>query len=393
MEATHTHFLRLLGAYLREESPDIGDDADWKALLSLSQIHCVSGIIGYMARKYSLCRDEACSAAFRNYYLSTIVMFSRRYELAQALIQELEQAGIDHILMKGFVLRDYYQVPELRTFSDIDIVIRPSDREKAHALMLSLNYTVKDNWEPVYSYHRKEEYYEFHTGIIDGDVTEEADYVGYFADPWPNASPISAHSYRFTPEYHFLYMLTHTAKHIHHSGAGIRLYLDIAAFVLRHGDHLDWHWVEGQLRELKLFDFANVVLCAVEQWFGIARPAVFPGAPETVLADFTLFTLEAGIFGRHNRDTALAKMKQQSQDTSVSRAKLLLRQAFPKARTIQARYTYLQTKPWLLPVAWVHRFIKTGADTGKHLETARQIIQADTEEVDRLKKLTKDIGL
>lgn len=86
-------------------------------------------------------------------------------------------------------------------------------------------------------------------------------------------------------------------------------------------------------------------------------------------------------------------MKHQPQDDSASRAKLLLRQAFPKAQTIQSRYTYLQARPWLLPVAWVHRFIKTGADTGKHLEVARQIIRADMEEVDRLKKLTRDIGL
>jgi hypothetical protein len=67
--------------------------------------------------------------------------------------------------------------------------------------------------------------------------------------------------------------------------------------------------------------------------------------------------------------------------------------AFPKAQTIQSRYTYLQDKPWLLPVAWVHRLVKTRAGTEAHLETARQILTADRAEVDQHRKLMKDIGL
>ena len=393
METEYNYLLRILGAHLHGDAPAPEENVNWDRLLELARIHNVIGILGYMGRKYPICPDPQYSSAFRNLCMGTIALFSRRQALAQAMVQQLEQAGIDHILMKGFVLRDCYPVPELRTFTDIDLVIRQSDRAKTHDLMLSLGFTVKDDWEPVYSYYRGEEYYEIHTQIMEVDVSEKADYRGYFSKAWEYARPVSAHSYRFTQEFHFLYMLTHIAKHVHGSGAGIRLYLDVAAFVQRHGSGLDWKWVEKELRELKLYDFARVVLSAVERWFGIASPFDFPPVPDSVLKDFTEFTLEAGVFGHHNRDGALAQMKHREQDNSGSRTGLLLRQLFPKAETIQARYTYLQDKPWLLPAAWIHRLVKTSGDTKKHLETARQIIQADTEEVDRLKKLTKDIGL
>lgn len=393
MEPEYTYLLHLLGAYLREEAPGPAGDVNWDALLTLAQIHGVTGIVGYMGKKYALCPDPQRSAAFRGLCMSTISMFARRHALAQNMVQQLEAAGIDHILMKGFVLRDCYPVPELRTFTDIDIVIRPEDRAKAHKLMLSLGFVVKDNWEPVFSYYRGNEYYEIHTQIMEIDVSEKADYRSYFANAWAHARPASAHSYRFTPEFHFLYMLTHIAKHIHGSGAGIRMYLDVAAFIRHHGTELDWQWIEEQLRELKLYDFARVVLSAAQQWFGIPCPMVFVPVPQETLDDFTEFTLEAGTFGHHNRDGALAQMKHQEQSSPADRAKLLMRMAFPKAETIQSRYTYLQDKPWLLPVAWIHRFVKTSSGTEQHLETARQIITADTEEVDRLKKLTKDIGL
>lgn len=393
MKTEYTYLLHLLGAYLREEMPAPVNDADWDTMLSLAQIHGVAGILGYMGRKYPLCPDPQRNAVFRSLCMNTIAMFSRRHTLAQAMVRTLDQAGIDHILMKGFVLRECFPVPELRTFSDIDLVIRQSDRGKTHDLMLSLGFSVKDDWEPVYSYCRGSEYYEIHTQIMEIDVSDKADYRGYFANAWAYARPVSDHSFRFTQEFHFLYMLTHIAKHIHGSGAGVRMYLDVAAFILRHGTELDWGWVEAQLRELKLHDFACVVLSAVERWFGVESPVKLPPVPEEILDAFTEFTLEAGVFGHHDRDGALAQMKHEEQDAPAARARLLMRMAFPKAETIQSRYTYLQGKPWLLPVAWIHRLVKTRAATGQHMETARQIITADTEEVDRLRTLARDIGL
>lgn len=392
METEYSYLLHLLGAYLRGEAPEAAEP-DWDQLLTLAQIHSVPGIVGYMGKKYPLCQDPQRKSELRGLCMNTISVFARRHAMAQMMVQNLEQAGIDHILMKGYVLRDDYPVPELRTFTDIDLVIRPEDREKSHNLMLSLGFQVKDDWEPVYSYYRGNEYYEIHTQIMEVDVSEKADYRGYFADAWAHVRPVSEHSFRFTPEFHFLYMLTHIAKHIHGAGAGIRMYLDVAAFIQRRGGSLDWAWIQAQLRELALYDFACVVLAAVERWFGIGSPVEFDPVAEAVLEDFTEFTLDAGLFGHHNRDGALAKMKHEEQDAPASRIRLLMRLAFPKAETIQTRYTYLQDKPWLLPVAWVHRFVKTREGTEQHLETARQIIQADTEEVDKLKKLTKDIGL
>lgn len=392
METAYAPLLSLLGAYLRQEPPQI-TVSHWDSLLSLAQIHSVSGIVGYMGKKYPICQEPQRLPELRSLCLNTISMYARRQALARELVQQLDQAGIDHVLMKGYVLWDYYPVPELRTFTDVDIVIHPEDRERSHQLMLDLGFQVKTDWEPVYSYHRGIEYYEIHTQIMEIDVSEKADYRGYFANAWSYALPVSEHSHRFTPEFHFLYMLTHIAKHIHGSGAGIRLYLDVAAFFLRHGADLDWTWVQAQLQELQLWDFACVVFGAVNRWFGVGSPMVCDPVPEATLQAFTEFTLEAGVFGHYNRDLALASLKHADQMDSQTRAKHLLRRSFPKAETLQSRYTYLQQHPWLLPVAWVHRLVKTRQGTGKHMAEVRQVLQADTDAVTRLKQLTKDIGL
>jgi hypothetical protein len=305
----------------------------------------------------------------------------------------LSHAGIDHILMKGYVLRDCYPVPELRTFNDIDVVIRREDRQRSHALMLELGFQTHTDWEPVYSYFRGEELYELHTDIMEIDVSDRADYRGYFQNMWEYTQKVRPHSYRFTPEFHFLYLLTHIAKHVHGAGAGVRMYMDIAAFIRHYGKTLDWDWVRQQLVQLKLEQFAHVVLTAANTWFGVSCPIDYPAATPSVMDQFAIYTLEAGTFGHQNRDAALADLKHSDPGNSGNKVRQLFKNIFPPAKTIQSRYTYLQEKPWLLPAAWVHRLIKNRHKLGYEAKKMQGILSADNEAVQSLQQLMRNIGL
>lgn len=393
METEYRYLLHLLGAYLGEKEPRTSEGVDWQKLTQLAQIHSVIGILGYMCKKYPICPDAEMKASLGMLCRNTAARFTQRVSYAQALTAELEKAEIDHILMKGFVLRDFYPVPELRTFNDIDIVIRPEDRQHCHDRMLALGYQVHTDWEPVFTYFQGKELYEVHTEIMEIDVTDKADYRGYFSQMWQYAQPVSAHSYRFTPEFHFLYLLTHIAKHVYSSGAGIRMYLDVAAFVRHYGDAVDWVWIQSRLGELKLDGFAGVVLTAVEEWFGVPAPMPHGKIPAEVMEQFLAFTMEAGVFGHFQRNDALNKLKHTDQEEAVPKLRQMLRQTFPSAQTIQARYTYLQDKPWLLPVAWIHRLVKNKEKLGQRVQQMQDILDTDTEEILNLQKLMRDIGL
>ena len=393
MEREYKYLLHLLGAFLREETPEVSEQVDWQKLLQLAQIHSVVGILGYMGKKYPICEDPQQKALMRSLCFNSVALFARRNTMADAMAAELERAGIDHILMKGYVLRDFYPVPELRTFNDIDLVIRSEDRKRCDALMLELGFQRHTDWEPVYSYVRDEEFYEIHTEIMEIDVSPTGEQEAYFRNHWDYARPIRAHSYRFTPEYHFLYLLTHIAKHVHGSGAGIRMYLDVAAFIRHYGDSIDWEWIRRELKMLKLSRFADVVFTAVEDWFGIRCRIAFDRVPEAVMGSFLTFTLEAGTFGHYQRDTAVTALKHENSGDGSSRFRQVLRKTFPKAETIESRYTYLQDKPWLLPAAWVHRLIKNKEKLPQRTRQMQQILEADSEEVRKMRNLMREIGL
>ncbi|MBQ7300542.1 MAG: nucleotidyltransferase family protein [Clostridia bacterium] len=391
MNCEYQYLHKLLCAYLQEYEVKSNLDIDWQKLIHLAHIHNVLGILGYMTMKYPICPDENLRRSLRQICLNTISVYTNRANKMGVLIQQLNQAGIDHILMKGYIIREYYPVPEMRTFGDIDFVIRQEDREKTHALMLGLGYQPKNDWEPVYSYVREDEFYEIHSDIMEVDVSDKADYKGYFRQMWTYAQLMEGHTYHFTPEFHFLYLIAHLAKHVQSAGAGIRMYLDIAAFLQHFENTLNWDFIQKELHALKLEVFTDTIMTAVEEWFGATCPFQHQRPEPAVMNEFCNFTMEAGIFGKYNRETAINTLKRESDHKS--RFSTFVSRAFPSAETIKTRYTYLQDKPWLLPAAWVHRFIKTKRSFIVHAHEAHVLMTADGEEVRRLQTLMQKIGL
>ena len=393
MNEESLYLLKALKGFLLKQDPGTFH-GDWAKLLRLANIHFVSGILGYMVMSYPDESNAQVASFMRKQCLQTINIFSKKAENMKRLIQKMDEQGIDHLLFKGYILKDYYPIPELRSFGDIDILIHPEDREKSDALMRQGNYERKTDWEPVYSYYKNLEYYEIHTDVMEVDVSDKADYKGYFREVWKHGHHISGHTWELTPEYHFLYLLTHTAKHISSSGAGIRMYMDLAVFLQHFGDGLDWKYIRQELEKLCFTDFANMVLSVVQEYFGVKSPIPLKTVPAQIFEDFMEFTMAGGIFGHVGRDSGLVSLKNQDRDDkNVSRMKTFKRRLFPSAKSIENRYTYLQGRHWLLPAAWIHRFFRTRDSWGHHAKEAQSILSTETEKVLKLKRIYKEIGL
>lgn len=398
MHEVYPKYLAALRCFVQGSAPEALSEEQWRKLMELGYIHSTQGILCHVYLTHPELFDPAQRPALRQMCFNEVGIYATRAEQMVQLAAQLNENDIDCLLFKGFVVRQYYPVPELRTFGDIDLVIRKDDREKCHSLMLSLGYTAKIDWEPVYSYVKDGEYYEIHTQILEVDVSDKADYMAYFANAWQHAQPSShvklPHIYEFSPEFHFLYLLTHIAKHISGSGAGIRMYLDLAFFLRHFGDSLRWDWVAQELQKLQLDDFANVALSAVEQWFLVPSPLPLTAVDHTIMADFLEFTLLGGVYGYAGRDKSLVFLKQQDRSgKKISKFRTLLFHAFPPVRSLKDRYAYLQKCPWLLPWAWIQRLFHSRKEWGRFADHTKKIITADEEEAMRLKRIYQQIGL
>lgn len=398
MKEIYTKYLGILQSFVQGTVPEKLESTEQKEVMELARINSTAGIVSYVCMSCPGVVDPAFQGYLRRQCFAEISLYVQRVELAKLLAAELDKNGIDHILFKGFVVRDYYPVPELRSFGDVDIIIRKEDRRKSDEMMMALGFRRKEDWEPSYSYVRGTEYYELHSRVIGFDVSDKADFVGYFSHIWDYTQPARVvhleHAWELKPEFHFLYLMTHIAKHISRSGAGVRMYLDIAFFIKHFGASLDWEWVARELEKLNLTDFAAVALSAVECWFRVANPMPLKKISEEVLEDFTEFTITGGVYGYVGRDQGEMFLKQQNRnEENVSRLKTLLHHAFPPVEVLVNKYAYLERRPWLLPAAWSQRLIDKRKEWGRFADNAKQIMAADEEKVLKLKRIYKKIGL
>lgn len=394
MDREDQTLIELLNCFIHRKEPQIPVDIDWDDVVYLAAINSVLGIISYMISRFRLEEDEEVLAACKAYYEKSYRHYHRLIGKKNELVALFQKQGIDHVLFKGAVVRELYPIPEFRSFGDIDILIRKEQREQSRQLMKENGYDESDAWEPVFTYKKGREYYELHTELLETDLPGKPRCRESFLSPWEHAVCVEEHSYRFTKEFHFRYLLTHIAKHFVGSGAGIRMYMDLAVYVMHYGKDMDWNAIRADLEEMGLLEFAETAMTAVKVWFSVESPLAVSDKSEEFLDRFTEHTLYGGTFGKQDKDSGTLDLsKEQRRTGKNNRVIIVLKRLFPPAKQIEPRYTYLQKRPWLLPVAWIHRFIITGGSRERHKKELKQILTSDVKEAEEFNRILQESGL
>ena len=112
--------IALLRAFIHNTAPESADPA---ALLRIAQMQNLLPVLAYMDKKWQLFSEEMLRTQLGRQLRQTLFLHNQRYCAFESLSEALSEAGIDHLPVKGWYLRHLYEVPELRTFGDIDILI------------------------------------------------------------------------------------------------------------------------------------------------------------------------------------------------------------------------------------------------------------------------------
>ena len=240
-------FTALLRSFVQDTAPKTEEPWNMAELQRAAAQQNMLPVLAYENKRWRLSTDsEVCRRLDGFLYGAIVGNLNRRVDF-ETLSKEFTVRGIAHMPVKGYYLRKLYPVPELRTFGDIDMLIHREDRQKVHELMLSLGYSVKQNWEPTYSYIKGAEYYEIHTNLMDGNLDNRADLKAYFDAAWRYAEPDDGLRYRPALDFHFIYTVCHLAKHLYGGGAGLRMYLDIALYMKNESARLNMENIEREM--------------------------------------------------------------------------------------------------------------------------------------------------
>ena len=149
-----TQFPLLLRSLIQDTPPESTAPWDIPALWKTAAEQSLLPVLAYENKRWRLFDDADICRRLDGLLYSAVAGNLNRCVDFEALSKRFTEQGIAHMPVKGYYLRRLYPVSGLRTFGDIDLLIHPEDRAKAHALMCALGYTVEHGWEPTYSYVR-----------------------------------------------------------------------------------------------------------------------------------------------------------------------------------------------------------------------------------------------
>ncbi len=292
----------------------------------------------------------------------------------------LDDAGVDHIALKGSVMRAYYPSPLMRMSADIDVLVREEELSQAvNALSEKLGYEVrgKKDFHDISLYTPDGMHLELHYSIKENE--ERVDPI--LEKCWDYAVPVSekSHKYEFKPEFFAFHLITHMTYHFINGGCGIKPFSDL--WLYRHKAGYD----ESRLVEL-------CQACGIEKFYenAVRLSEVWFGGEEHT--DLTRRMEAHVLYNAYGGEASRGIVVRQSK--SGGRFGYIMGRIFLPYRSMKIRYPVLKKCPILLPIFWVARwFALLFGDKKRIKEELKMSKSVSKEQMARMMRFLDSVGL
>lgn len=349
------YLVKLCAAAIHErEVPMPSFELDSLLLVKLISAHHLSGLLYPVLKDSSvLCEEslEILRLDFRTDQMRDVSQDDALDEITEAFVQN----NIQFVVLKGIVLKRFYNKSFHRMMGDLDLLVRESDRANARAVMESLGFTT-ESYDQLYDdvyYRRPFLNVEVHVKLGNDEDAAHP----YFSEVWNRVVPDPCCKNRFcmSPEDYYLYFIQHAVKHCKHHGTGIRTLIDFWYVRKKFLPTLNRSEVNAQLEKFQNLQFEKEFYDLCDVWFDGKIGDSFQ------TKDMLHFlVLNSGLYG--NFSNTMFHRVMNDADVEKSHAKkrsLFLRNIFPTKERMAAKYPILNRAPFLLPICWLIRAVKT----------------------------------
>ena len=340
--------LTLLRNALKGEKQTLPSDFDFEIAYNFGKKHQIIPILYYGGAHLDALTKSEIGAHF---LMSTMTLASYSEDQIReinALSKAFLDEGIEHLKLKGTVLKSLYPHPEMRLMSDSDILIKEEQEDKIERIMKSLGYTFKVSSDHEWIWEKGKMTIELHRRII---ASYQKDFYAYFGNGWQLAKRAGDTSeYKMSLEDEFIYLFTHLSKHYRDAGIGIKHFTDIYVFLNAHTD-LDMEYIRATLKSLGLLAFFDNVLAVLDAWFD-------DGEVTPVVEFITAKVFDSGVYGSRLTEIKANALKERNSGKKKSKIARLWTLIFPPYKNMCYIFPVLKKAPILLPFMWVYRWLK-----------------------------------
>lgn len=212
---------------------------------------------------------------------------------------------IPYVVLKGLASASYYPTPILRTFGDVDFLVKEQDVEAAGKLLESLDFVPEDDRDGIHiGYHREMSTWELHRSI--NGIPEGKEIIAeYLSNIIETAVPYEEGNGTVMipdPFHHGLVLLLHTAAHLTAEGVGLRHLCDWAVFAASLTNDAFVVLFEEKLKGCGLWRFAQLLTLVSVQYLGAPERHWAGAASDYLLETLMQDILTGGNFGHKDDD-------------------------------------------------------------------------------------------
>lgn len=380
------YFLQALKASLQNDKVQWEElsPQEWSGLFKQAQIHNVLPMIYEAVYSCPAAQklEPAVLQTFKRQTVQQVMLQTIKTGEFLQLNRSLQEAGITPLVVKGVICRTLYPKPDHRQSSDEDVLIPAEQFPSCHAAMEAFGMHLLEPEKDMYSayevpYGKQNSplYIELHKSLFPPESDAYGEFNRFFKNVFDRKiQEIIQGIPVYTMEYtdHLFYLICHAFKHFLHSGFGIRQVCDIVMFANAYGDKINWLLVLDQCREIRADLFTAALFQIGWKYLNFDPDAAcYPAEWRKIQVDELAMLedlLSSGIYGasdmsrKHSSNITLNAVSDHKKGKKTDYS--VLKTAFPSAKSLEGRYSYLKKQPYLLPVAWADRILKYRKETG-----------------------------
>ena len=342
----------LIAEKLSGNKAELPADISVLDIFSLARSHGLGSLTASALSDIALC-DEKMNEHRARSVRKILLLDTERAQISA----KLSEMGIDHLPLKGVILKELYPKLGDREMSDNDILIDPSRRADVKALFESRGYRTESFGGSHDDVYLKEPIYNFEMHVSLFNDNESTVFAKYFSDALEKSVVYSGHQRQMSKEDFYIYVTAHEYKHYSFGGTGLRSLLDAYLF-LRENSDLDGDNVRSGLSALGISEYEEKRTALAKKLFDPNTSKALILGEEKLSEDelsMLAYFLGSGTYGteKNRIENELRKKG------NGSRAKYIFRRIFPPMEWYEANAPTVYKHKVLIPFFIIKRlFIK-----------------------------------
>lgn len=353
---------------------------DWEAFFRLAHEHRVVPLVGCALLNSP---ELECPEQYREYALNVMRNVSSsnfvRKQRILYFLRELQAAGINAQVLKGYAAARYYAYPECRDAGDTDLLIEPHDEIRVNEFLQEKGFQILER--SASSHHtiathpkfgKLEMHVSLHNEIVEDIWFQNIDKADLIQEEYVDVDETEGSFETLGNTDHLIFITLHMIKHFIGSGLTVRMLLDVALYFSHNSATIEHRRFWKVIDCLNYSGIVNGVLTLLVQCGGFSLDD-FPGmqmepeAANAIMKDLIL----GGYMGANetsDRHTAAMiynrKLALKGKSETQYRLYMILwklRSAttymYPSKQLLERIYPVVKRYPLLNPICRMYQFV------------------------------------